>query len=155
MLQFTKVAYRWCTIRLEVKPDLCIFKIDTRYKCVVRLTTYHSDIPTWISHHLSLAEYLECNKIHLEESVYRYDITRVGIKDVSNPMPILYVDSSIGCGFFPSCPCVPTPNVHSDVWDCVESYTIHMKQRVTSSVSPLLTEEAPLLVFSPPAMLFA
>jgi hypothetical protein len=21
---------------------------------------------------------------------------------------------------------VPTPNVHSDVWDCVESYTIHM-----------------------------
>jgi hypothetical protein len=80
----------------------------------------------WISHHLSSAGYLEYNKIPPDKSVYRYDIARVGIKDVSNLMPILYVDSSTGCGFFPSCPCVPTPNVHSDIWDHVESYTIHM-----------------------------
>ncbi len=126
MLQFAKIAYPWCKIWLKVEPDLCILKIDTRSKCVIRFTTYHSDIPTWISHHLSLVGYLEYNKILLEESVYRYEIAWVVIKDVSNPMPILYVDSSTGCGFFPSCPCVPTPNVHSDIWDCVESYTIHM-----------------------------
>ena len=96
-----------------------------------------------------------------------YEIAAVGIKDVSNPTPILYVDSSTGCGLFPSCPCVPTPNMHPDIRDHVESYAINMiltrrlritfvalilsliisKQRVTSSVSPLLTDEAPLLVF--------
>ncbi len=101
--------------------------------------------------------------------MYRYEITWIGIKDASNPMPILYVDSSTGYGFFPSCPCVPTPNVRLDIWDCVESYAIHMiltcrlritfeprtkviifKQRVPSSVLPPLTEEAPHFVFSPP-----
>ncbi len=160
------MAYRWCKIRLTVELDLCILKIDTRSKYVVRRATYHSDIPTWISPHLSLVGYLEHIKIPPEESVYRYEIAWIGIKDVSNPTPILYVDSSTGCGFFPSCPCVTTPNVHLDIWDCVESYPIHMiltcrlritfkpetkliipKQRITSSMSPLLTEEAPLLVF--------
>ncbi len=126
MSRFTKIAHCWCKIQLEVKLDLCILKIDTRSKCVVRRTAYHSDIPTWISHHLSLAGYLEHNMLPPEESVYRYEITWVGIKDVSNPIPILYVDSSTGCGFFPSCPCVPTLNVHLDIWDCVESYRIHM-----------------------------
>ncbi len=48
------------------------------------------------------------------------------LSNVSNPMPILYMDSSIGCGFFPSWPRVPTPNVRLDIWDCVESYVIHM-----------------------------
>ncbi len=47
--------------------------------------------------------------------MYRYEIAWIGIKYVSNPMPILYVDSSTGCGFFPSCPCVTTPNVHADI----------------------------------------
>ncbi len=28
--------------------------------------------------------------------------------------------------FFLSWSCVPTPNVHSNIWDCVESYAIHM-----------------------------
>ncbi len=36
-----------------------------------------------------------------------------------------------------------------------ETKLIISKQRVPSSVLPLLTEEAPLLVFSPPAMLNA
>jgi hypothetical protein len=110
--------------------------------------------------------YLEYIKIPPEESVYRYEIAWIGIKDVSNPMPILYVDHSTGCGLFPSCPCVPTPNMHPDIRDRVESYTIHMifahrlritfkpktkliisKQRVPSCMPLLLTEEAPLLVF--------
>jgi hypothetical protein len=90
-------------------------KIDTRSKYVVRCATYRSDIPTWISNHLSLAGYLEYIKIPPEESVYRYEIAWTGIKDVSNPMPILYIDSSAGCGFFPSCPCVPSPNVNMDI----------------------------------------
>ena len=94
-----------------------------------------------------------------------YEIAAVGIKDVSNPMPSLYVDSSTGCGLFLSCPCVPTSNMHPDIRDRVESYAIHMiltrrlritfkpytkliisKQRVPSSMPRLLTEEAPLLV---------
>ena len=82
---------------------------------MVRRATYHSDIPTWISHHLSLVGYLEYIKISPEESVYRYEIAWIGVKDVSNPMPILYIDSSTGCGFFLSYPCVPTPNVHTDI----------------------------------------
>jgi hypothetical protein len=100
--------------------------------------------------------------------VYIYEIAWIGIKDVSNPTPILYVDPSTGCGLFPSCPCVPTPNMHPDIRDRVESYAIHMifarrlritfkpktkliisKQRVPSSVLLLLREEALLLVFSP------
>jgi hypothetical protein len=99
-------------------------------------------------------------------SVYRYEITWVGIEDVSNPMPILYVDPCKGCGLFPSCPCVPTPNMHLNIRDRVKSYTIHMiltrrlrinfkpkikliisKQRVPESVPLLLREEALLLVF--------
>ncbi len=167
MLRFAKIAYCWCKIQLTAEPDLVILKIDTRSKYVVRHSIYHSDIPTWISHHhLSLAGYLEYIKIPPEESVYRHEIAWIGIKDVSNPTPILYVDSSTGYGFFPSCPWVPTPNVRSDIWDCVESYGIHMiltcrlritfkpktkliisKQRAPSSVSPPLTEEAPLFVF--------
>jgi hypothetical protein len=133
---------------------------------VLRCTTYHSDISTWISHHLSLVGYLEYIKIPPEESVYRYEIAWIGIKDVSKPTPILYLDPSTGCGLFPSCPCVLTPNMHPDIRDRVESYAIHMiltcrlritfkpktkliisKQRVPSSVPLLLTEEAPLLVF--------
>jgi hypothetical protein len=134
---------------------------------VLRCATYHSDIPTWISHHLSLVGYLEYIKIPPEKSMYRYEIALIGIRDVSNPMPILYVDSSTGDGFFPSCPCVPTLNMHPGIRDCVESYAINMiltrrlritfvalilsliisKQRVPSSVPLLLTEEAPLLVF--------
>jgi hypothetical protein len=104
--------------------------------------------------------------------VYRYEIAWIGITDVSNPMPILYVDPSTGCGLFPSCP--PTPNMHPDIRDRVESYAIHMiltrrpiitlkpktkliinKQRVPSSVPLLFTEEAPLLVFLVLATLFA
>jgi hypothetical protein len=126
-----------------------------------------------ISHHLSLAGHLEYIKIPPEESVYRYEIAWIGIKDVSNPMPILYIDSSTGYGFFPSYPCMlPTLNVRSDTLDGVEYYAIHMiltrrlritfkpktkliisKQRVPSSVLPPLTEEAPLFMFSPPTML--
>ncbi len=93
---------------------------------MLRCTTYHSDIPTWISHHLGLVGYLEYIKIPLEESVYRYEIAWIGIKDVSKPTPILYIDLITGCGLFPSCPCVPTPNMHPDIRDCVGSYTIHM-----------------------------
>ncbi len=48
------------------------------------------------------------------------------LNNVSNLRPILYIESSTGCGFLLSRPCVSTPNVHSDVWDCVESYVIHM-----------------------------
>ncbi len=126
----------------------------------------HIGVHHTISHHLSLVEYLEYIKIPPEESVYRYEIAWIGIKDVFNPTPILYVDSSTGYGFFPSCPCVSTPNMHPDIRDRVESYAIHMiltcrlriafkpktkliisKERVLSSVPPLLTEEAPLLVF--------
>jgi hypothetical protein len=107
--------------------------------------------------------------------VYRYEIAWIGIGNVSNPTPILYVDSSTGDGFFPSCPCVPPPNMHPGIRDHVESYVIHMiltrrlritfvalilsliisKQRVPSSVLLLLTEEAPLIFFSVLAMLFA
>ena len=82
---------------------------------MVRWATYHSDIPTWISHHLSSVEYLEHIKIPPEESMYRYEIAWIGIKDVSNPTPILYVDSSTGCGFFLSWLCVPTLNVLLDI----------------------------------------
>jgi hypothetical protein len=70
--------------------------------------------------------YLEYIKILLEESVYRYEITCVGIKDVSNPTPILYIDPSTGCGLFPSCPCVPTLNMHLNIRDHAEFYAIHM-----------------------------
>jgi hypothetical protein len=121
----------------------------------------------WISHHLGLVGYLEHIKIPPEESVYRYEIAWIGIKAVSNPTPILYVDPSTGYGLFLSFPCVPTLNMYPDIRDPVESYAIHMiltrrlritfvalvlsliisKQRVTSSVPLLLTEEAPLLVF--------
>ncbi len=137
---------------------------DTKSKYVLRRTTYHSDIPTWISHHLGLVGYLEYIKIPPEESVDRYEIAWIGMKDVSNPTPILYVDSSTEYGLIPSCPCVPTPKMHPDLRDCVESYAIHMiltcrlritcvalvlslitsKQRATSSMPLLLTEEAPL-----------
>ncbi len=55
-----------------------------------------------------------------------YEITRIGIKEISNPMPILYVDSGTGYGIFPSWLCVSAANVHSDLWDCVEFYAIHM-----------------------------
>jgi hypothetical protein len=118
--------------------------------------------------------HLEYIKIPQEESVYRYEIAWIGIKDVSNTTPILYVDPSTEYGLFPSCPCVPTPNMHPDKRDHVESYGIHMilthrlritfkpktkpiisKQRVPSSVPLLLREEAPLLVFLVLAMLFA
>jgi hypothetical protein len=121
----------------------------------------------WKRHHIGLVGHLESIKIPPEESVYRYEIAWIGIKDVSNPTPILYIDSSSGDGLFPSCPCVPTPNMHPDIKDRVESYAIHMiltqrlriifvalvlsliisKQRVTSSVPILLTERAPLLLF--------
>ncbi len=61
-------------------------------------------------------------------------------------MPILYVESSTWCGFFLSWPCVPTPNVHSDIWDCVESYAIHMflarRQKIT------FTSNLKLIIFS-------
>ncbi len=50
-------------------------------------------------------------------------------------MPILYIETSTWCGFFLSWPCVPTPNVHSDIWDRVESYAIHTflarRQKIT------------------------
>ncbi len=85
-----------------------------------------NDTPTQRSHHLSLVGYLEQVKISPEESVQQYEITRIGINYGSNPMPILYVDSSTGYGFFSSWPCVPTLNVHSNIWECVESYAIHM-----------------------------
>jgi hypothetical protein len=52
--------------------------------------------------------------------------TGIGIKDLSNPTPILYIESSTVCGFFLSWQCMPTPNVRSDIWNCVESYVIHM-----------------------------
>ncbi len=71
-------------------------------------------------------EYLEYIRIPPEESVYRYAIAWIGIKDVSNPMLILYIDPSTGCGLFPSCPCVPIPNIHLNIRDHVESYMIHM-----------------------------
>ncbi len=107
--------------------------------------------------------------------MYRYEIAWIGIKDVSYPTPILYVDYSTGDGFFPSCPCVQTLNMHPNIRDCVESYVIHMiltrrlritlvalilsliisKQRVPSSVPLLLTEDAPLLFFFVLATLFA
>ncbi len=106
--------------------------------------------------------------------MYRYEIAWIGIKDVSNPMPILYIDPSTGCGLFSSCPCVPTLNMHLNIRDCVESYAIHMiltrrlritftpttkliisKQRVPSSLPLLLREEASLLVFLVLATLFA
>jgi hypothetical protein len=61
-------------------------KIDTRSKYVIRRATYHSNIPTWISHHLSLEGYLEHIKIPPQESVDWYEIAAVGIKDV-NPTP--------------------------------------------------------------------
>ena len=150
----------------HISPHTWILYLSSRSKYVVRGATYHSDIPMWISHHLSSVEYLEHIKIPPEESVCRYQIAWIGIEDVSNPTPFLYIDSSTGCGFFPSCPCVTTPNVHADIWDHVESYAGHMiltcrlkitfkpetkitisKQRVTSSMLPLLKEEAQLLVF--------
>ncbi len=58
-------------------------------------------------------------------SVMIWDRTDV-IKDVSDSTPIPYVDYSTGCGFILSWPCVPPPNVRSDIWDCVESCTLHM-----------------------------
>jgi hypothetical protein len=115
MLQVDKLPIADVRFNLKSKPVLCILKIDTRSKCVVRCTTYQGDILTCISHHLSLAGYLEYNKTPPEESVYRYEIAWVGIEDVSNPTQIHYVDSSTGCGFFLSYPCVPTPNVHTDI----------------------------------------
>jgi hypothetical protein len=118
--------------------------------------------------------YLEYTKIPPEESVYRYEIAWIGIKDISNPMPILNVDPSTGYSLFPSCPCVPTPNMHLNIRNRVESYAMHLilthrlritfkpltklissKQKVPSSVLLLLTEEAPLLFFLVLAMLFA
>ncbi len=33
--------------------------VDARSKYVIRHATYHSDIPTWVSHHLSLVGYLD------------------------------------------------------------------------------------------------
>ncbi len=85
-----------------------------------------SDTPTWRSHHLNLVGYLEQVKISPEESVQWHEITWIGINYVPNPTPILYVDSSTGCGFFSSWPCVPTPNVRSNIWERIESYAIHM-----------------------------
>ncbi len=126
MLRFAKSPITDVRFDLKLKLDLCILKIDTRSKYVIRRATYHNDIPMWISHHLSLVEYLEHIKIPPEESVCWYEIAWIGINNVSNPTPILCIDSSAGCGFFPSCPCVPTPNVHSDIWDHVESYAIQM-----------------------------
>ncbi len=67
-----------------------------------------------------------------QESVQRYQITRIGIKDTSHPTLILYVVYSFflalamcqlllsGVGY------VPTPNVRLDIWDHVESYAIRM-----------------------------
>ncbi len=58
--------------------------------------------------------------------MYRYETAWIGIKDVSNPKPILNIDPSTGFGLFASCPCVPTPNMHLNIMDHVESYAIHM-----------------------------
>jgi hypothetical protein len=44
----------------------------------MRHITYYSGIPMWISHHLSLGQYLEYHKIFPWESVQIYEITRVG-----------------------------------------------------------------------------
>jgi hypothetical protein len=115
MLQFAKIANRRCKIRLTVEPDLCIFKIGYKIQVCVETHHIHSDIPTWISHYLGLVGYLEYIKIPPEESVYRYEIAWIGIKDISNPMPILYIDPSTGYGLFPSYPCVPTPNIHLNI----------------------------------------
>jgi hypothetical protein len=41
-------------------------------------------------------------------------------------MVALYVNSCIVCGLFCSWPCVPTLKICLDIWDCVESYMIHM-----------------------------
>ncbi len=51
---------------------------------------------------------------------------RLELNNVSNLTLILYVDSGTGYCIFPSWICVSTQNVHSDIWDCVESYVIHM-----------------------------
>ncbi len=144
-----QIANRLCKIRLEVETVSLNLKRFEIQVYVLRCTTYHSDIPTWISHHLGSVGYLEYIKIPPEESVYRYEIAWIGIKDVSNPMPILYVDHSTGCGLFPSCPCVPTPHMHPDIRDCVESYTIHMifarRLRITfNSLSAMDSHDRPL-----------
>jgi hypothetical protein len=52
-------------------------KMDRRSKYVVRQATCHSDIATWISHHLSSVGYLEYIMIPLEESVYQYEIAQI------------------------------------------------------------------------------
>ncbi len=41
-------------------------------------------------------------------------------------MVALYVNSRLVCGLFCSWPCVSTSNTHSEIWDGVESYAIHM-----------------------------
>jgi hypothetical protein len=51
---------------------------------------------------------------------------RLESNNVSNPTPILYIESNTWCGFFLSWPCVPTPNVRLDIWNCVETFAIHM-----------------------------
>jgi hypothetical protein len=41
-------------------------------------------------------------------------------------MPILYVAILFMMWFLSVIGNVPTPNVHLDIWDCIESYAIHM-----------------------------
>ncbi len=120
------LAYHWCKIWLTVEPDLSISE-------QMQDPTIWQDAPHTIvafpCGKVTTSAWWDISntfKIPLEEAVHWYEIARIGIKDVSNPTPILYVDSSTGCGFFLSLPCVPMPNVLLDVWDCVESYAIHM-----------------------------
>jgi hypothetical protein len=94
MLQFAKSTIADVRFDLQLNRIIVSLRYDTRSKYVLRRTTYHSNIPTWISHHLSLVGYLEYVKIPPEESVYRYEIAWIGITDVSNPTPILYLDPS-------------------------------------------------------------
>ncbi len=84
-------------------------------------------------------------------------------------MVTLYLDSSTACGFFLSWQAGPPQDQDQIIWDCVESYAMHtfcnlsvdspfksfqtvnlkliiFVQRVSSSVLPPVTEEAPLFV---------
>ncbi len=60
------------------------------------------------------------------ESVQRYQIIRIRSRDNSHPMPILYLVIQYMMWFLSGVGKVPILNVRSDVWNCVESYTIRI-----------------------------
>jgi hypothetical protein len=80
---------------------------------------------------------------------------QAGSKDRSSSMVALYINSHVGCGLFCSWHVCQLQKICSDVWDCVESYTIPMflarRQKITFTSNPKLIISVLILILLLPS----